>query len=488
MTEPENTPETTPEASPEQVTAEDTAVATTQDTTEIQDAGVEHTTEIPRSAEQSEIEQLRAEVARLQAEMPPKQEKQDRTGWWRSVVVTFLVILIAILAPLSVVARWANNEVSDTSRYVESVSPLASDPAVQAAITNRITNEIMTRLEVSAITDQAVDALAERGLPPLAATSLKALATPLSNALEGFIHDEVAKLVESDEFQTAWDNANREAHSQMVAVLTGKKSDTIEVSGNTVSVNLATVIDTVKARLVDRGFQLAEKLPEVDAQFVIFQSADITKAQNAFRILNALNTWLPILALILLAIALGIARKRRTTLIAAMLAVAASMLLLGVALNAFRMVYLNAIPAEMDTAAAGAVYDTLVYFIRLALRAVLALSLVVALIAWLSGSSSTAGRVRGGTNKVIGSVRNSGERAGLDTGRFGAFLFVNKTIIRGTVLGLALLGYVMVDHPTGQTVFVLLIVVAVVLLIVELLARPPAEVEPSSTAPLPPTT
>ena len=171
-----------------------------------------------------------------------------------------------------------------------------------------------------------------------------------------------------------------------------------------------------------------------------------------------------------------------------MLAVAASMLLLGVALNAFRMVYLNAIPAEMDTAAAAAVYDTLVYFIRLALRAILALCLVVAFIAWVSGSSPTAGRVRGGTNKAIGAVRNSGERAGLDTGRFGAFLYVNRTIIRGAVLGLALLVYVMVDHPTGRTVIVLLVVAAVILLIVELLARPPAAVEPSSTAPLPPTT
>ena len=37
------------------------------------------------------------------------------------------------LAPLSVVSVWARSEVTDTDRYVDTVAPLAKDPAVQAA-------------------------------------------------------------------------------------------------------------------------------------------------------------------------------------------------------------------------------------------------------------------------------------------------------------------------------------------------------------------
>lgn len=434
-------------------------------------------------SDSGEVAELRAEIDRLKAD-----QQSRRTGWWRPVVITVLVVLIAVLTPLGVVARWAHNEVADTDRYVESVSPLAGDPAVQNAVTNRITNEIVARLQIEAVTEQAVQALSQQGLPPLAATSLQALGGPLSDAIESFIHGQVAHLVESDAFQTAWDEANRQAHTQMVALLTGKDTDLVEISNNAVSVNLATVIEAVKAQLVDRGFTLAERLPTVDAQFTIFQSNDITKAQNAFRLLSAVNTWLPIVILVLLAAAIGIARRRRTTLIAAMLAVAASMLVLGFVLNTFRVVYLDALPTDVDHAAAGAIYDTLVWFIRLNLRAILVLTLAVAFIAWVSGPAPSAVRIRGGTTRAIGAVRSGGDRVGLDTGRFGEFLFVNKAVIRGVVLGLALLLYVMADHPTGAFTFGLLVVAAVILLLVELLSRPPAvAAEPGSTAPPPST-
>ena len=436
-----------------------------------------------------EVERLRAEVEALRAQLDApeqtvelREQRSERHGWWRPVVVTVLIVIMAVLAPLAVVARWAHNEISDTDRYVASITPLASDPAVQKAVADRITSEITSRLRVEAITQEAVGALADRGLPPLAATSLQALSSPLANAIEGFVGDQVTKLVESDEFETAWVEANRQAHTQMVAVLTGKDTDTLEITDNAVSINLATLIETVKQRLVDRGFTLAERLPPINAQFTIFESADITKAQNTFRLLGAVNTLLPILALLCLAGAIGVARDRRRTLVVGALAVAASMLLLGVALNAFRMVYLDAIPTDHVPAnAAGAIYDTLVYFIRLNLRALLALFLAIAFIGWVSGAGRTPVAVRRGTGTAIGFVRSGSQRAGLDTGRLGVFLDAYKGAIRGVVLGLALLVYVMEDHPTGRFTIILLIVAAVVLLITELLARPPVAGAPAPT-------
>lgn len=430
----------------------------------------------------SEVEELRAEVARLRAQVdaapptvPLPVQGPSRTGWWRPVVATVLVVVIAILTPLGVIARWAHNEVADTDRYVESIAPLADDPDIQAAVTDRITTEITTRLEVQAVTQEAIDALADRGLPPLAATSLAALSGPLADSIESFIRDQVASLVASDQFEDAWIEANRQAHAQLVAVLTGKDSELVEISNNAVSVNLATVVEAVKQRLIERGFTLAEQLPTVEAQFTIFQSDDITKAQNAFRMLSALNTLLPILLLVLLAVAVGVARNRRTTLIAAMLAIAASMLLLGVALNAFRMVYLDAVPTDqIPVDAAAAVYDTLVWFIRLNLRAILVLSLAIAFVAWISGPSRTAVTLRRGTSGAIARTRSGGERIGVNTGRFGEFLGTYKVAIRGGVLALALVAYAMADHPTGGFTLGLVVIAAVILLVVELLSRQPA--------------
>jgi len=445
--------------------------------------------------EVSEVEALRAEVQRLRAEVdgaPPTValpvEGPARTGWWRPVVVTLLIILMAILVPLSVLARWAHDEVADTDRYVETLRPLATDPAVQTAVIDRVTTEIMTRLRVDEVTGEAVDALADRGLPPLASSSLKALATPLSDAIEGFVEKQVTALVKSDEFETAWVEANRQAHTQMVAVLTGKDTDTVQVSNNTVSVNLATIIDTVKQRLVARGFTLAERLPAIDAQFTIFESDDITKAQSGFRLLSALNTWLPILALICLIGAVAVARSRRRTLIAGSLAVVLSMVLLGATLNGSREIYLNALPSsDLPPEAAAAIYDTLVYFIRLNIRALIVLFLAVAFIAWITGPVGAPAALRRSTSRAFGAVRQGGNRVGIDTGSFGIALWTYKTPIRFGVLGLALLLYVMRDHPTGGFALLVLAIGGVILLLVELLSRPPdPAVVPTSPAAGPP--
>src|SRR4051812_11882415 len=97
----------------------------------------------------SEVDQLRAEVERLRTELasapttvPLPVEKPARSDWWRPVVATVLIVLLAVLAPLAVVARWAHNEVSDTDRYVASIAPLADNPDIQAAVTDKITTEI----------------------------------------------------------------------------------------------------------------------------------------------------------------------------------------------------------------------------------------------------------------------------------------------------------------------------------------------------------
>ena len=92
--------------------------------------------------ERAELERLRAEVAELrsQAAAPPLAEPpvavppRPRRQRWRSVVATLLIVIGCILAPISVVAVWTKNLVTDTDRYVATVQPLASDPAIQSAV------------------------------------------------------------------------------------------------------------------------------------------------------------------------------------------------------------------------------------------------------------------------------------------------------------------------------------------------------------------
>ena len=74
-----------------------------------------------------------------------------------------------LLAPVSVLAVWTANQVSSTSRYVANVEPLVHDPAVQNALTDKLTTEITTHLNVTAYTDQAASLLTSHGLPRVGA-------------------------------------------------------------------------------------------------------------------------------------------------------------------------------------------------------------------------------------------------------------------------------------------------------------------------------
>jgi hypothetical protein len=435
------------------------------------------------SVDKAELDRLRTELEQLKAEQQTEQQAAaaERRGWWRPVVAGVLVTLVAVLAPLSVLATWANGQIQETDRYIETVGPLADDPDVQDAIAARIEQIVFSYLDIEAVTDELVSAIVDRGLPERAAITLQAAVGPLVAGIQGFVSDKIHDFVRSDAFADAWVQANREAHSQLVAALTGE-GDAVTIEDGEVTVGLATIIGTVKTQLVEAGFGIAERIPEVDATFTIVKSDDLSTMQKLLGFLDGLSTWLPVVGLLLLALAVFVARDRRRVLFAAGMAVAGAMLLLGLALNVIRPFYLDALPPESSEAAAGAVS-----FIRFALRGLLIVALAVAIGAWLSSPSGTGAATRRGIVRAIDAVRSGGAKAGLDTGAFGVSLARYRGPIRVGILVVAALIYLAIDHPTTASALTVVIITAVLLVVLELLAHAPEqETAASPTAGDPP--
>ena len=438
--------------------------------------------------ERAELERLRAEVATLRARArQPEAAARPGAGGarrqrWRVAIATLLIVLGCVLAPLAGVAVWARNQVTNTDRYVQTVSPLASDPAIQNAITDQITAQVFTYLDVRGLTTQAVDALTERGnLPPQVAGQLQALAGPIANGVQSFTRAQVGKVVQSSAFADAWVQANRLAHQELVKALTGVGDGAITVEGDTVSINLAAFIQTVKTQLVAAGFTLAERIPQVNASFVLFQSKDITRARSVFNLLTTLGNWLPVVALTLIALGVYVAKDHRRALIGAGLGVAVAMLLLALGLAVFRSVYLDAVPAAvLPHDAAAVLYDTIVRFLRAGLRTVFVLGLVVAAGAFMAGQSATATRTRTRLAGAIGWLRRGAEGAGLRTGPVGTWVQANRRALRIGAVAVASLALVFWTRPTGKVVVGLALGLLVVLAVVEFLARPGQDVHEDS--------
>ena len=267
--------------------------------------------------------------------------------------------------------------------------------------------------------------------------------------------------------------ANRVAHAELVKALTGEGGGAVTVENDTVSLNLSAFIQTVKQRLVDSGFTLAARIPEVNASFVLFQSADITRARNGFNLLNTLGIWLPIITLVLLVIGVYVARDHRRALIGAAVGVAIGMVVLALGLAVFRSIYLDAVPATvLPHDAAAVLYDTIVRFLRLGLRTILVLSLVVAAGAFLTGQSVTAVRTRQGLTGAIGWLQGSAEQAGWRTGPVGTWVEANKRALRIGAVAAAALTLVFWSRPTGKVVIGLAVALLVALAVIEFLGRP----------------
>jgi hypothetical protein len=440
--------------------------------------------------ERAELERLRAENAALRAQARARQEDAAVPDGgpapgagpggrrrWRTVVATLLIVLACVLAPLSAVAVWTRNQVTNTDRYVATVAPLADDPAIQAAITDQITAQVFNYIDVQGLTNQAIAALTERGgLRPQVAAQLQALTVPIANGVQSFTRTQVAKVVQSDAFADAWVQANRAAHAELVKALTGEGGGSVTVENDTVTLNMAAFIQVVKQRLVDAGFSVAARIPEVNASFVLFQSKDITRVRTGFNLLNTLGVWLPVIAIVLLVLGVYVAKDHRRALVGAAIGVAVSMVVLALGLAVFRSIYLDAVPASvLPHDAAAVLYDTIVRFLRLGLRTIFALALVVAAGAFLSGRSVTAVRTRESLSHAIGWLAGGAERAGFSTGPVGTWVYANKRALRIGAVALAALTLVFWGRPTGKVVLGLTLALLVVLAIIEFLGRQPSE-------------
>jgi hypothetical protein len=70
-------------------------------------------------------------------------------------------------------------------------------------------------------------------------------------------------------------------------------------------------------------------------------------------------------------------------------------------------------------------------------------------------------------------IRGGGERVGVSTGPVGVFAHTYRTALRAVVIGLALVVYVQAAHPTGIWTVKILGITVAILLLLELIARPP---------------
>src|SRR6478609_3961904 len=422
--------------------------------------------------EQNEVEELRQQNAAASTGRAKR--------WGRGAGAVILLVIAGLLLPSAVTAVWANRLISSTDRYVQTVSPLAEDPVLQANITDRITTEIQKYVDVQDLTEQALTALGSNGpLDGRIAEQLKALSPAIAGGVNGFVHDQVAKIVSSPQFVQAWDAANRAGHKQLVTALTGKDEGAVKVgTDGTVSIDLGELIATVKAQLVANGFTIANAIPQVDAQFVLFQSDDLSKAQSAFRALNTMSWLLPLLVILLFIGAVFLAPSRRIGVLGVGVTAIVAMVVALIALSVGRIIYLDQLPPDvMPNGLAGTTFDILTRFLQQGLRTILFFGLVTAAVALLAGPSRGAVAIRGWWVGGLGAANHWVRSIGVPTQPAAGWVESNALLLRIILVVVGVGVLLLWDYPTPKVAIWLTLAVVVGLAIIDFLRAPVTSAE-----------
>src|SRR6478735_753927 len=378
----------------------------------------------------------------------------------RSVLAAVLLVIGVVLVPVGATATWLRTTVTDTDNWVETVTPLATDPAVTAFVEDRATARVLVAISDQHLVDRAIEAL-EAGGRPVAARSLGLLKAPLAAQVEQVVRRVVTAVVGSDQFATVWVAANRISHAQLVAVLSRSPDGAIVDNGSTVSIDIGNLVEPIEQRLVAAGVPLVDKLPPITVSVPLLPSSDLDTARTAYNALRVGGVALPLLAIAFIAGGVAMARDRRRALVRVGLGAAVACVVLVLGLSFARSHVASSLPPGAS-AAAVSIIDTLTEGLRQMVRVVVAFFLVMLLVALVVGPSRGARRVR------------SLAVAGWDGARGGMDRAAGTPLALPVAIGVAVVCVLVVvfagDLGTGWTIL-LAVVAAVALLVAALASR-----------------
>ncbi|WP_371659766.1 hypothetical protein [Streptomyces sp. NBC_00280] len=389
----------------------------------------------------------------------------------RKTASAVLLVLTCVLVPVALLTVWVHDIALDTDRYVETVAPLASHPAMEDAAVRRITRAAEARADGTRAAADIAAWLRSQGLPPRAAQAVEGLGPQLDSAVADTVEKVATRFVRDDRFERIWTDANRAAHAGVVHALTGEGRGAVGVDNGTVTLDVGEAVDQVRQSLVKAGLSPAARIPEVDQQMVLLRSDQLEKIRKGVRLLDALGNWLPALLVVIGAAGVLLARRRRRALARTALGVAFACLVVTVALVVARRYYLDRLPPQvLSEAAAAAVFDTLLRFLRSSLRTTMVLGVVIALGAYLIGPGRLPRAVRGTSERAADSAARWAYAHEARTGRVGIWAEAHRRWVALTALLIVALLFALWNRPTTPSVLLLVIALLTVLALLALLA------------------
>lgn len=273
------------------------------------------------AAESADVDEMQTELAELRRQVAESEAREKgRRHRGRRWAVGLLILLGCILLAGANITSWVRGVVLDTDTWAATVGPLTKNDVIVDAISLYVVGEMFDALDVGQMAQEALPA------------EVRPLSGPLVGVLQDLVHDAVATIIQSDQFNAVWVALNRTIHGIVMAVLRGE-GDLLYLRDGQLTVDFSDLLGFVEGALDLKALGLFDD--EGWGKVVLLESHQVAALQQAVSIIDTVGVVLPLLALATLLIAWLVSLWRRSTVLWIGIGVAVTM---GLSLILFALV------------------------------------------------------------------------------------------------------------------------------------------------------
>ena len=226
----------------------------------------------------------------------------------RAIAVWTLVVVASILMLFASLTIWVKRQALDTDAWTNASGQMLANDEIRGQLSLYLVDSLFNSADATAKIQQA--------LPPNRA----ALAPVISGALQNVAVQAADRILETPQAQALWEEANRRAHQNLIAVLNGEDVRRFQTENGEVVLDLGPLVERLSTRF---GFEA----PPDAGKITILKSGQLKNAQRALKVIKVASVFLLVLVLFLYGLAIYLAHGHRRRILRA---TAASFLLVGV--------------------------------------------------------------------------------------------------------------------------------------------------------------
>ena len=213
------------------------------------------------------------------------------------IKVRILVVLASFLAFLAIFTAWVDRQALDTDEWVDTSGRLLEDREISDAVAIYAVDQLYAKVDVAATL--------KKRLPD----DLQPVSDPVAAGIREFATRAGEQALQSPRVQGLWKDANRVAHSHLIAILKGD-NETIATESGRVVLDLRPIILQLADRIGLKK-QANDRLPSDVGELEVADAEQLQTARTITRIIEGLAWLFSIGTLVLFALAAYLAKGRR---------------------------------------------------------------------------------------------------------------------------------------------------------------------------------